>query len=162
MMAYIFSSRTCYVFKYVKISLTKKRITVYVKTRQKAWTAHIACGYRIGRLSEFHPALSAAGFFSKHGKLNAQSHFHHQKNTPDVVVAEFNYQSDFRDRTSNLESLLASVERFPNTRAIVFYEKEVRHQLDKLLQQFSVFKVMAYPIKEVALLAALQSTREEL
>ena len=38
---------------------------------------------------------------------------------PDVVVAEFNYQSDFRDRTSSLESLLAVVQRSPQTRVIV-------------------------------------------
>jgi len=83
-----------------------------------------------------------------------------QKNTPDIIVAEFNYQSDFRDRTSSLESLLSSVERFPNTRAIVFYEKETQHQLDKLLQQFDVFKVMAYPIEEAALSAALRDARD--
>jgi ActR/RegA family two-component response regulator len=29
---------------------------------------------------------------------------------PDVIVAEFNYQSDFRDRTSSLESLLATMQ----------------------------------------------------
>jgi len=82
-----------------------------------------------------------------------------KKNTPDVIVAEFNYQSDFRDRTSSLESLLASVERFPHTRAIVFYEKETQHQLDRLLQQFKIFKVMVYPIEEAALTAALRSAR---
>ena len=32
-----------------------------------------------------------------------------KRRTPDVIVAEFNFQSDFRDRTSSLESLLARV-----------------------------------------------------
>jgi hypothetical protein len=32
---------------------------------------------------------------------------------PDVVVAEFNFQSDFRDRTSSLESLRAVLPRHP-------------------------------------------------
>ena len=32
-------------------------------------------------------------------------------NQPDVIVAEFNFQSDFRDRTSSLESLLAVIQR---------------------------------------------------
>lgn len=85
-----------------------------------------------------------------------------KKNTPDVIVAEFNYQSDFRDRTSSLESLLSSVERFPNTRAIVFYEKETRHQLEKLLQQFDVYKVMPYPIEEAELSAILREVHEVL
>jgi len=74
-----------------------------------------------------------------------------KKSIPDIIVAEFNYQSNFRDRTSSLESLLASVERFPNTRAIVFYEKETKNQLDKLLKQFNVHKIMVYPIKEAVL-----------
>jgi len=80
-----------------------------------------------------------------------------KKHPPDVVVAEFNYQSDFRDRTSSLESLLASVERYAHTRAIVFYEKETLHQLEKLLQQFKVFKVMPYPVEESELEAVLKS-----
>jgi quinolinate synthase len=82
-----------------------------------------------------------------------------KKKTPDVIVAEFNYQSDFRDRTSSLESLLSSLERFPNTYAIVFYEKEMQYQLDKLLTQFSIFKVMDYPIDESELRAAVQQAR---
>lgn len=84
-----------------------------------------------------------------------------KKQLPDVVVAEFNYQSDFRDRTSTLESLLASLQRFADTRAIVFYEQESLHQLDKLLQQFSVFKIMAFPIEETALEAALKEVLED-
>lgn len=82
-----------------------------------------------------------------------------KKYPPDVLVAEFNYQSDFRDRTSSLESLLASIERYAQTKAIVFYEKETQYQLEKLLQQFSVFKVMAYPIEEAELEAVLQSAQ---
>ena len=33
-----------------------------------------------------------------------------KKSVPDVIVAEFNFQSDFRDRTSNLESLMARLQ----------------------------------------------------
>ena len=39
-----------------------------------------------------------------------------KKRRPAVIVAEFNFQSDFRDRTSSLESLLAVVQRMPRTR----------------------------------------------
>ena len=55
-----------------------------------------------------------------------------KKETPQLVVAEFNFQTDFRDRTSNLESLLAAIERMSDCRLVVFYEKEHRHQLDRL------------------------------
>lgn len=74
---------------------------------------------------------------------------------PDVVVAEFNYQSDFRDRTSSLESLLAVIQRTPQTRLIVFYEKEHEHQLDKLRTRFPLHATLAYPIIPEALQQSL-------
>lgn len=71
-----------------------------------------------------------------------------KQHAPKIVVAEFNFQSDFRDRTSSLESLMAVVQRLPNTRVIVFYEQEYADQLAKLQANFPLFRVMAYPIAE--------------
>jgi len=76
-----------------------------------------------------------------------------RKEKPDIIVAEFNYQSDFRDRTSSLESLLATVERMQQssaatTKIIVFYEKEYEHQLQKLQAMFKNFIAIVYPIRE--------------
>jgi len=76
-----------------------------------------------------------------------------RKEKPDVIVAEFNYQSDFRDRTSTLESLLATVERLQQThsrtiRVVIFYEKEFQHQLVKLQAMFSNFNTIPYPIQD--------------
>jgi len=71
-----------------------------------------------------------------------------KRRKPDVIVAEFNFQSDFRDRTSSLESMMAVVQQLPNTRVIVFYEKEFNHQLDKLRERFSFYRTMPYPIDE--------------
>lgn len=69
-----------------------------------------------------------------------------KQSCPDVIVAEFNFQSDFRDRTSSLESLLAVVQRHPRTRVIVFYEKEYERQFDKLRARFPLHATLAYPI----------------
>ena len=69
-----------------------------------------------------------------------------KQSCPDVIVAEFNFQSDFRDRTSSLESLLAVVQRSPQTRVIVFYEKEYEHQFDKLRARFPLYAALSYPI----------------
>lgn len=75
---------------------------------------------------------------------------------PDVVVAEFNFQSDFRDRTSSLESLLAVIQRSPKTRVIVFYDKEHEHQLVRVTSRFPIHATLAYPIQPEALEACLK------
>ena len=75
---------------------------------------------------------------------------------PSVIVAEFNFQSDFRDRTSSLESLLAVVQRSPKTKVIVFYEKDHAHQLARLQAQFPIHAALAYPIDAQLLDASLR------
>jgi len=68
---------------------------------------------------------------------------------PAVVVAEFNFQRDFRDRTSSLESILATVQnRMPTTRVIVFYHEAEREPLDRLRGRFPFLEPMARPIDE--------------
>jgi len=74
-----------------------------------------------------------------------------KKVKPEVVVAEFNYQSDFRDRTSSLESLIAIAQRNINIKLIVFYEKEYQHQFKKLEERYEFYATFAYPIFEEAI-----------
>ncbi len=74
----------------------------------------------------------------------------------DVVVCEFNFQSDFRDRTSTLESLLAVVSRQAGTRMIVFYDREHVHHLEKLKARFPLYATIAYPIDMIGLEQALK------
>ena len=78
-----------------------------------------------------------------------------KKRKPQVVVAEFNFQSDFRDRTSSLESMMSVVERLQDTRVIVFYEKEFSHQFDRLLAVHQFHQTFTFPIPEQALLACV-------
>jgi hypothetical protein len=75
---------------------------------------------------------------------------------PAVIVAEFNFQSDFRDRTSSLESMMSVVERLPETRVIVFYESEFRHQFERLLALHAFHRTFAFPIPEEALRRCVQ------
>ena len=80
-----------------------------------------------------------------------------KKCVPDVVVAEFNFQSDFRDRTSNLESLLAKLEgKHPDTRVIIFYEKKYMKQLDLLKSRYGLFEALPFPIEEGQLIDSLE------
>ena len=83
-----------------------------------------------------------------------------KKEKPRMVVAEFNYQSDFRDRTSSLESLLATIERMQGSESelpgvVVFYQAEYQHQLQKLQNMFSNFIALPYPIQDHELEQAL-------
>ena len=43
-----------------------------------------------------------------------------RQHKPAVMVAEFNFQSDFRDRTSSLETLLSSTQGVTDASMIVF------------------------------------------
>jgi len=78
-----------------------------------------------------------------------------KKLQPDVVVAEFNFQSDFRDRTSNLESLLSTMQWLDSCKLVVFFEKEYQHQLVKLEAQYILHASLAFPIEAEALTQAL-------
>ena len=69
-----------------------------------------------------------------------------KKQTPAVIVAEFNYQSDFRDRTSSLESMMSVVQRYPNIKVVIFYDKEHKAQLAKLQARFKIDETLAFPI----------------
>lgn len=97
-------------------------------------------GFRVEKATSMRKAISAL-----------------KKCTPDVVVAEFNFQSDFRDRTSNLESLLAKLEgKHPDARVIIFYEKKYMEQLDLLKSRYGLFESLLFPIEERQLIDSLE------
>ena len=75
---------------------------------------------------------------------------------PAVMVAEFNFQSDFRDRTSSLETLLSSTQGVTDASVIVFYEKESEAQYQRFLQSFEVAASLTFPVDEAQLKLALQ------
>lgn len=79
-----------------------------------------------------------------------------KQRAPAAIVAEFNFQSDFRDRTSSLESLLAAVQRNQDTRVVVFYEKEHAHQLERLKARFPTVQALPFPIDEKRLAECLK------
>ena len=78
-----------------------------------------------------------------------------KKQRPAVVVTEFNFQHSFRDRTSNLESLLAVEQHNEGVKVIVFYDSEVQPQLEQLRSRFPGFVALSYPIDAAALEAVL-------
>lgn len=79
-----------------------------------------------------------------------------KKHPPAAIVAEFNYQHEFRDRTSSLESILACVQSLPGIKVVVFYPPEQAAQLEKLRARFPIFQGLAYPVRPDALEALLR------
>lgn len=70
-----------------------------------------------------------------------------KKNQPALVVAEFHFDPDLRDRMSNLESLMASLQRYaPSAKVLVFIEREHRPRLQKMEERYPVFAALDYPI----------------
>ncbi|MCW8874648.1 MAG: hypothetical protein OQK27_02765 [Gammaproteobacteria bacterium] len=113
----------------------------------------------LGGYPNFTPLYQRAGFqvMMEHNMRKALAAI--KKKKPAVIVAEFNYQSDFRDRTSSLESMLATAQHNPGTRIVVFYEKEVAHQFEKLRASHQIDAVFSFPIDEVELEACIRGFR---
>lgn len=80
-----------------------------------------------------------------------------RKSPPAVIVADFYHQSDFRDRLSNLESLLAAVQSAPNTRVLVFYEPAHQAVLDRVSARLRIDAAFVMPVQEGSLRATLQA-----
>ena len=71
-----------------------------------------------------------------------------RKNPPTVIVADFYHQTDFRDRLSNLESLLAAAQSTPATRILVFYEAAHQDVLDKVRARLRIDAALMLPVQE--------------
>jgi hypothetical protein len=80
-----------------------------------------------------------------------------RKSPPAVIVADFYHQTDFRDRLSNLESLLAAAQSSPNTRILVFYEAAHQAVLDKVRARLHIDAALTLPVQEEQLRATLQA-----
>lgn len=115
----------------------------------------------LGGYPDFTPLYQRHGFRVETANSVRNATRQMKKITPRVIVAEFNYQSDFRDRTSSLETLMAVLQRLPTTRVIVFYEQEYAHQLERLTSRFPVHAALTFPIDVSALEEALRTVVED-
>ncbi len=84
-----------------------------------------------------------------------------RKSPPAVLVADFYHQADFRDRLSNLESLLAAAQSLPAVRILVFYDRAHQDALDKVRARLRIDVALPLPIQEHDLRATLQAWRED-
>ena len=115
----------------------------------------------MGGYPNFMPLYQSMGFTVEVVNSMRKARVALKKETPDVVVAEYNFQSQFRDRTSNLETLMAVLQKHGGARVIAFYEKETRHKLDQLTERFPLHATLTYPVQEEALREALAPVARE-
>ena len=79
-----------------------------------------------------------------------------KKTVPDVIVAEYNAQSDFRDRSSNLETLMAILQKLPQVKLLVFYMPDHADRFEKFRAGHPVDAAIAFPITADKVRSALE------
>lgn len=79
-----------------------------------------------------------------------------RKLKPDVIVADFYFQSDFRDRLSNLESLLAATQLLTDFRVLVFYEPANESALTRVRERMRIDAALPMPATEESIKSVLQ------
>jgi len=85
-----------------------------------------------------------------------------KQHRPAVVVTEFTFDPELRDRMGNLESLFATLQRYGvPAKVIVLLAPEHRGRLERVAQRFNIFATLEFPVTETAMRAALQRTLAE-
>lgn len=80
-----------------------------------------------------------------------------RKLKPDVIIADFYFQSDFRDRLSNLESVLAAAQPLKDTRTLVFYEPHDAAALEKVRARMRIDAALPTPTSQDAIAGIIEA-----
>jgi DNA-binding NtrC family response regulator len=110
----------------------------------------------LGGYPNFAPLYERLGFQVDVVASQRKARSYLKERRPAVIVAEYNYQSDFRDRTSNLETLMAVLQRHPEVRVVVFYQEEHAPKLASLQARFAVHAALPFPVDAGRLEAVLR------
>ncbi len=78
-----------------------------------------------------------------------------KKNQVHMLVCEFNFQTDFRDRTSSLESILASVQHQTDIKVVVFLDAGNTERFERVSSRFPIHKTLVFPFDEEQLRQAV-------
>jgi hypothetical protein len=105
-----------------------------------------------GGFNDFTPLFKQLGFTVDFEDSQRKAVKLAKKNQYYVLVAEFSYNPEFRDRVSNIESLLATLEgHSPNAKIVILYDEINQPQLDQLKARYKIDSTLAFPIEEVQL-----------
>ena len=111
----------------------------------------------LGGYPNFSPLYESLGYYVDSVTSMRKALRNLKQNKYKAIIAEFNFQSDFRDRTSSLETLMAVLQQVSDVKVIIFYESEYEHQFEKLKARFSFHAELSYPIDESKLIKAIES-----
>jgi hypothetical protein len=116
----------------------------------------------IGGYPDFTPVYHEFGYQTQTVSSVRKAISSMKKQAPAVIVAEFNFQSDFRDRTSSLETLLATLQgQYPDCRVIVFYEVEFAPAFARLQQSYPIDCALQFPVNDEDIRAALTQFEQQ-
>lgn len=109
-----------------------------------------------GGFDDFTPLFQQLGFIVDFEDSQRRAVKLAKKNQYDVLVAEFSHNPEFRDRVSNIESLLATLEgHSPKAKIIILYDIINQSQLDQLKARYKLDETLAFPIQEAQLQSCL-------
>ncbi|CAC9604852.1 hypothetical protein [uncultured Gammaproteobacteria bacterium] len=109
-----------------------------------------------GGFDDFTPLFVELGFTVDFENLQRKAVKLAKKNQYQVLVAEFSHNPEFRDRVSNIESLLATLESHsPKVKIIVLYDKINQPQLNQLMQRYRMDATLTFPVQPVQLQSLL-------
>jgi len=111
-----------------------------------------------GGFDDFTPLFISLGFDVDFEDSQRKAVKLAKKNRYQVLVAEFSYNPEFRDRVSNIESLLATLESHsPEIEIIILYDKINQSQLDQLKQRYRMDATLAFPVDELTIKACISA-----
>ncbi len=111
-----------------------------------------------GGFDDFTPLFLSMGFEVDFEGSQRKATQLAKKNQYHVLVAEFSHNPEFRDRVSNIESLLATLENHaPEAKIVVLYDKINQPQLEQLRQRYRMDTVLSFPIDEQAIRLAVSA-----
>ena len=102
-----------------------------------------------GGFDDFTPLFVSLGFDVDFEDSQRKAVKLAKKNIYQVLVAEFSYNPEFRDRVSNIESLLATLEgHSPEVKIIILYDEINQPQLNQLKQRYRMDATLTFPVDE--------------
>ena len=114
----------------------------------------------LGGYPDFTPLYRELGFSVEICTSMRKALISIKRQPPDVIVCEFNFQSDFRDRTSSLESMIALVQRNPEIQTLVIMEPEHRVQFGRIRERYAFRATLELPVTEAQMRQALGGEAE--